>query len=246
MSRLFTASQTDYILGTDAAGVTPAGTSWTAAAWIKPATLGGKYFGKWHDQGDPGAFEWLLSLNSSGKLVLAIYDGVDFRIITGATTLSVNTWYHVALIQNGTGAGSLTAYLNGVSDGTSTTSAAPNNSTTPVKIGGGGNGATHEDMFDGLISRCAFWNGTALSGANLTALQTQSPDDAVPTGLTFYTIDTANEIVDYIAATSLSNNGSDYSAEEPFSEGGGVTAKRRRCSCGRVGYAMCCGKLRRV
>jgi hypothetical protein len=67
-------------------------------------------------------------LNSSNKI--ECYVGTTN--IVGSTTILANTWYHVALVRNGT---SCTFYLNGVADASSVASAANVNKTT-MYVGG--------------------------------------------------------------------------------------------------------------
>jgi len=58
-------------------------------------------------------------LNSSQKIVVNMSsNGTAYSLtITGATTISSSTWYHVAVVRNGS---TVTCYLNGVSDGSGT------------------------------------------------------------------------------------------------------------------------------
>ena len=55
---------------------------------------------------------WLGGSNSGGSGA-----GTKTGIITCATVLSLNTWYHIALVRNGSAANNVKLYLNGVVDG---------------------------------------------------------------------------------------------------------------------------------
>jgi hypothetical protein len=224
VSFLFVLTDSDRILGTDAAGVTPTGAVWSEGSWLKLVSAhNGKFLAKWFDAGGNGGFETLLSVGSDRKIVAATFDG-GFNIITGGTVLDLDTWYQVTLIQNGTGANTLTLYVNAVSDGTSATTAAPQNTTTPIKIGAGGNGGTEDEPFDGYISRPFFCNATAINGTQRTNLLTQDPDDALGAAVTWWTIKELNEVVEYVAGASVTNTGATFSTDEPFGGGGGTQA----------------------
>lgn len=89
----------------------------------------------------------------------------DAPVLTGSSTLSTGTSYHVALTSTGT---SITVYLNGVADGTA--SASLNNGTgngliVAASRAGGPSPALH---FDGRIDEFAYY-GSALSGARFAA-----------------------------------------------------------------------------
>ena len=65
-----------------------------------------------------GYYGYVLLITSNKLLRVGYsYSGSDLYWITGITTLSTNTWYHVALVRNGT---TITIYLNGVADATGT------------------------------------------------------------------------------------------------------------------------------
>jgi len=84
--------------------------------------------------------------------------------ITGNTTIQVGSWNHVAFVKN---SGTLTAYLNGVSEGTysdSNTYIAPSNSIG--RIGSDDNGSSY--YFYGFLSNFRVVNGTAVYTAAFT------------------------------------------------------------------------------
>jgi hypothetical protein len=82
------------------------------------------------------------------------------NLFTSAATLTQNTWYHVALVRNGT---TLTGYLNGISFGTSTDSS--NQTATQWNIGHYGAG---NYLFTGYISNLRVVKGTAVYTSNFT------------------------------------------------------------------------------
>lgn len=61
---------------------------------------------------------WLLSTNSSNNVVFTYGSST----ITSTGTLSGSTWYHVAVVRQGTGTNQTKIYINGINDGTGTVS----------------------------------------------------------------------------------------------------------------------------
>lgn len=88
-------------------------------------------------------------------------------LITGATTLALNTWYHVAATRVGTSA---TLWVNGVSDGTSSSVPSTlNNGARPLYVGW--EDRTTADTafnFPGYISNLRLVKGAAIYTANFT------------------------------------------------------------------------------
>jgi hypothetical protein len=223
MSQSFVSSNPDYISTPKSTGVDLSGsTSGSVAAWINPSAVGGgtehKIAGLW--SAADNAFSWLLSVHATGVPLGAFQSGASFAVAQGVTSISASAWTLLVLINN---AGSITLYVNNVSDATASLSGAPDSISVPFKIGAGGNASSHEQPFGGRISRVAVWNAHALNSTERTNLLTQDPDVAAPTGLTFWTIGAINEIVDYSGGITLTNHGSTYSTSEPFTTGGGGT-----------------------
>jgi hypothetical protein len=101
-----------------------------------------------------GPTGWVFQVSSANKLVF-----IDTSTsITGATSLSANTWYYVAVVRAGTGANQTTLYLNGTSDGTGT-SATTFSQTDAMRIGTDRSAA---NGFAGYVSNLR------LSNTNLT------------------------------------------------------------------------------
>jgi hypothetical protein len=86
----------------------------------------------------------------------------------GATTVALNTWYHVAMTYDGT---DLTLYVNGVLDGLETlVTGGPTITTTqPVRIGGGAPPGNIEYFFPGLIDEPTIYK-VALTGTEISAI----------------------------------------------------------------------------
>jgi len=61
-----------------------------------------------------------LAFNSSAKIFW--YNATEGTVLTSSTTINANTWYHIALVRDGTGTGQTKLYINGVLDATGTSS----------------------------------------------------------------------------------------------------------------------------
>jgi hypothetical protein len=92
---------------------------------------------------------------TTGKLWATF--NADNIIITGATTLSLNTWYHIAITRQ---SNIVRMWLDGVQDSTNTTVSNNISTTTEVRIGRGR--GTSTNYFNGYISNFRFVRGTAL------------------------------------------------------------------------------------
>jgi plastocyanin len=102
----------------------------------------------------------LLYLNASGRLVYQV--GATARI-TGGNTLSVDTWYHVAVSRIGD---QTKLFVNGVQEGSTYTDANDYGSTKQLQIGSIRN-ANYE--FDGYIDEVRISKGIARYTSNFTA-----------------------------------------------------------------------------
>ena len=87
--------------------------------------------------------------NVTGKLWATF--NADNIIITGATTLSLNTWYHIAITRQ---SNIVRMWLDGVQDSTNTTVSNNISTTAEVRIGRGR--GTSSNYFNGYISNFRF------------------------------------------------------------------------------------------
>lgn len=100
-----------------------------------------------------------LNLSSSSNLVL-IHNNANR--IASSSTLSLNTWYHIAIVRNGT---TTTLYVNGTADGT-TTAITANMSTESMVIGM--NASSSSSFYSGYIDEFRLSVGIARWTANFT------------------------------------------------------------------------------
>ena len=113
--------------------------------------------------GASGNYNYRLYTNSTGKLVMEVStNGTTLVTATGATTLSINTWYYVSgTYQPST---SLTVYVNGVQDGQNTSGipAQINNTSTVALNIGTENSATSITGAAAFVHECS---GSSTSGS---------------------------------------------------------------------------------
>ena len=162
----------DYLLmGTAAISLD---TNFTISAWFKPGTdalAGYDLIGGWGNA-SAGQARMMQILNS--KLSFEIY----LSRISGATTLSANTWYHGAVTFSGN---NVEIFLNGSSDGTGTLSRSTITSSETFIGGSAAMSAVGWQPFLGLIDEFAVFD-SVLSSSNITAIY----NSGVPADLTSY------------------------------------------------------------
>ena len=108
---------------------------------------------------------WVLQLLPGGQLRLTGLYGGDVN----ANTLSVNTWYHIAVVRNGPGANCLKIYVNGVNVGQETITTPIGSATEDFTVGSGPQGDDGgNDRMDGLISNVRVVKGVAVYTGNFT------------------------------------------------------------------------------
>lgn len=104
---------------------------------------------------------WVLQMNGN-QLRLVGHFGGNYTEIN-SSTLSINTWYHIALVRSGT---SVKIYVNGVNNGSATIASTFGDATKITTIGSGD--APGNDRFNGLISNIRYVKGTAVYTSNFT------------------------------------------------------------------------------
>jgi hypothetical protein len=106
-----------------------------------------------------GSYPFLLRIDGD-RITLFVNSS---SMATGATTLAINTWYHLAGTYDGT---NLKVYVNGVLDGTTACSGNFISTTSELKIGGGLSNNT--EYFPGSISDVRLWS-VARTAAEISA-----------------------------------------------------------------------------
>lgn len=115
--------------------------------------------------GTTGCGGYALQISSTGKLRFITYQGgTSYVAVVGATIVSTGVWHHVAGVFDGTS--TRRVYLDGVQDGTATsTGSAPASGTADLKIARLSSSAQY--YFNGLIDEVRVSNG-ALYSATFT------------------------------------------------------------------------------
>jgi hypothetical protein len=169
----------------------------TIAGWFNAGTFAatGAGFGNFRSFCCPG-----LGITGSWPLVLSINDGgspanpllsmgtvdVGIRTFTSATTMSINTWYHVLVSNTNAQTQLWQGWLSGVSQGTCNPGGAsrPFSATDWMVFG---NDKAHLSWLQGAMADCAFWYGAAYAQPVAQALASRSkrPGD-FPNGLALW------------------------------------------------------------
>jgi hypothetical protein len=155
-------------------------------AWVRPTSVSGDngIVGK-SDGGAASNRSYYLYLNEGNLKAKISPSGSGSAQPVGATTLSINTWYHVALVYNGT---DIRLYLNGALDsGTDNPMSYESgiyDSNAPFAIGRRGDGT---DYFDGQIDELAVFNRaltadeiSSIYENGLNGVTRMRPDSAQP------------------------------------------------------------------
>jgi hypothetical protein len=137
----------------------------TIECWVYPTSAEFQYgknlIGNTQDGTVTG---WALSIQRSIG-THGIFLGLNNAIVisSGATTVTVNAWNHIAVVRSGAGSDNLKIYLNGVSVATATLST---NDTTNTAMSIGGDDSAAPYNLVGYLSNARFVKGTALYTAN--------------------------------------------------------------------------------
>jgi hypothetical protein len=137
----------------------------TIECWVNHTTITGTQ-NYYRTQG-AGANAVYLFRQTNGQIEWAVYNSTGtllFSMLSAASALTVNTWYHVAIVRNGN---THTIYVNGVASGTpvtaSYTAVVPQSN---IFIGVFGAGLS--ELMNGYISNLRVVKGTAVYTANFT------------------------------------------------------------------------------
>lgn len=122
-----------------------------------------------------GNTAYQFNIKNTGELYFGV-DGTSF--VTGSTSLSSNTWYHVAVTwTNGTGA--VAFYLNGSPDGTGTSKTSVTSNTGAFEIG---KNPAFTNWFGGAMDEVVFYDYVLTSTEVNSLVQTvggnSKPNDA--------------------------------------------------------------------
>ena len=148
----------DRLTIADNAVLRPGTGNFTIEAWVYRAVAGAAHTIFAKGASTPTGFAFLITSSN----ILRFTDTSSNIDSTG--TVAANTWVHVAVVREGTGANQLKLYINGVQDGQGTVST-DFNQTEEARIGEN-RGAT--DDFNGYISNFRYVVGSAIYTAGFT------------------------------------------------------------------------------
>jgi len=156
----------DY-LTTSAAALTTTQTTFTIECWIfmTAAPTGSGFCSVVGDMTPTSTTSyWSFGPGAARNLVFQWYDGGPNKTATGATTMALNTWYHIAVSVN---ANAITLYVNGTSETLSGTTTVTNRAGTTSSITIG-QFNTSSANFTGYVSNLSILSGTAKYSGSFT------------------------------------------------------------------------------
>ena len=186
MARNLGGTTADKISIANASPINITGTAFSLSAWLKKADTGTRRYvcGKSGASASPYAYG--LRVDASNQIVGLIDDGTAvYENAASTTSVAANTWYHVLMVKNGTGAGALKLYVNGSTEGASTSNVSLVSNTADLVIGYQNVSVTSE-IWSGSLAEFAIWNA-ALDGTDASTLAGgKSAFFVKPSNLAFY------------------------------------------------------------
>ncbi len=114
---------------------------------------------------------WILRISSATQIAFAAYDGTSGTNLEYAefnASTSVDTWYHFALVREGTGTNETKFYLNGVLKGSMTVSKSLIDAgTNGLRIGEESDSGPGNNFFNGKISNVKIYKGKGLTATEV-------------------------------------------------------------------------------
>ncbi len=180
MSRQFASASSQYAVYASGIG----GSAFTFACWIYRASSGASHVPIARSVSSGTVGTSLLTVNASNVLQLyAETANAQSANISGGTTFSANTWYHIAGVF---AAGDYRIYLNGTLENSSAHGNAPA-AANEIAISGRVYAGSRGDYFDGAVADVAQWTA-ALSPSEIMELArfAKRPPDVRPSRLNGY------------------------------------------------------------
>lgn len=167
MARDFPNSTSVFLDTGDVSGVDITGTALTLCAWVRPDSVSGtnrQLVVK--GSSTLTSRQYGIAIGSGSDPQIYVGDSGGRDIVQGSTSAVVSVWQHICGRKNGTGAGALEIFLNGVSGGTATSNRTIQNTAHGLRFSGFSDSV---GPFDGLMAEVGLWN-VALNNAEIAAL----------------------------------------------------------------------------
>ena len=158
----------DYLTGASTSGQLGAG-DFTVEAWVYSVSRVTNYpciFSN-YSSFTTGSFSIFAGHASSNTAKYQVAINGTFPAIVSSSDIVYNAWTHVAVVRNGSGSNNVTLYLNGVANGTVTSTATLNGTSGTCWIGASGDSLSTTTL-NGYISNLRIVKGTAVYTGNFT------------------------------------------------------------------------------
>ena len=162
----------DYVTSSASSNLDFGTGTFTIEGFFKKATTTGNQAlvcsNKYYVNGNNG--NWVLRITNASLIGFVTYDGIgNLEYVEFSASTSVDTWYHFALVREGTGTNETKFYLDGVLKGSMTVSKSLTDAgTNGLTIGDEHPTGPGNNPFNGKISNVRILKGTALYTSNFT------------------------------------------------------------------------------
>jgi len=147
-------------------------TTWSASAWIKPNHTSGTYGTIFSDGSSRRAY---IYYDGTNYTVYLRQGSSPFNILSSSGNSIHDTWTHIAYTRDSSSSTAV-MYINGSQVDTTTDGGDTANKAKPTNIGCINTSGTF--AFNGKIDEFGWWDGTALSSSDVTAIYNSGvPDD---------------------------------------------------------------------
>lgn len=205
-----TAASSQFAYKSDETNLQFGSGDFTVCAWIKRASTGNNrpIFAKTN-----GTTEGIaIYFRNENEIRVDLFNSGTDTIIGSTAITSTSTWYHVAVTRSGT---DVKIYIDGVQDGTGTSSKSVSASTQDMLIGKMITDASY--YFDGLIDEVRIYKGTALSSTEINNIKYKK--SLAPANLVaFYKLNNSYGDASGNSYTLTSSGSPTFSTTVPFSK----------------------------
>jgi len=153
---------------TDSASLKATG-SFTFMCWIRSTASAEQWIAQSYAE-TPNLAGWFLRLKAAASYRLSFVTGNNaggISEVVGTTSLNDSAWHHVAAVR--TASTNLAVFVDGVSENTAADQAPAYAGTSRPRIGCGNLTGANTNFFTGQIAHVKYWNGNALTAAQIQA-----------------------------------------------------------------------------